>query len=296
MKRIIILLALAAGVASASVSSCTSAQAQQPLAWSVINTDSFKSDILKETVKFNVYLPVGYDASSEEKYPVIYLLHGLTDTYDAWATKGHMKDVVDELIASGECRKVVIIMPNAGHPDCRKVLNGYFNQPGRNYEDFFFQEFLPAVEERYKIVGDKQHRAIMGLSMGGGGSTVYSQRHPDMFSSCYCMSGWLDEPYIDESEPRDMLYQERVSVHEHSALDYLANADEATLEQLRSVKWFFDCGDDDFLLDLTMKMHMLMREKGVKSELRVRDGWHGWEYWHLALRLSLPFASRNFGE
>ena len=294
MKKIIILLAIAAGLAAAV--SCTSAQAQKPVPWSVINTDSYKSSILKETVKFNIYLPAGFDPSSAEKYPVIYLLHGLTDTYDAWATKGHMKNVVDELMASGECRRAIIVMPNAGHPDCRKVLNGYFNQPGRAYEDFFFQEFLPFVEEKYNIAGDKAHRAIMGLSMGGGGSTVYSQRHPDMFSSCYSMSGWLDEPEPGEDEPRDMLYQERLSVHEHSAIAYLENADDATLEQLRSVKWFFDCGDDDFLLDVNLKMHQLMRDKGVKSELRVRDGWHCWEYWHLALRLALPFASRNFGE
>jgi len=294
MKKIIILLAIAAGIAAAV--SCTSAQAQKPVPWSVINTESLKSAILNETVKYNVYLPSGFDPSSSETYPVIYLLHGLTDTYDAWATKGHMKEVVDELIASGECRRVVIIMPNAGHPDCRKVLNGYFNMPGRAYEDFFFQEFLPYVEEKYNIAGDKEHRAIMGLSMGGGGSTVYSQRHPDMFSSCYSMSGWLDEPVPDESEPHDMLYKERLSVHGHSAIAFLENADDATLEQLRSVKWFFDCGDDDFLLDVNMRMHMLMREKGVKSEFRVRDGWHCWEYWHQALRLSLPFASRSFAK
>ena len=284
------LLALALLLIGASV--CLSAA--QPLKRSIIKADKVTSKILGQDVPYNVYLPSGYDES--KSYPIIYLLHGLSDTYTCWDKKGRLKDVADELIGCGELRPVVIITPNAGDPDTRNIPKGYFNMPGHNYEDFFFQEFLPYVEEKYNIVGDKEHRAIMGLSMGGGGSTVYSQRHPDMFSSCYSMSGWLDEPEPGEDEPRDMLYQERLSVHEHSAIAYLENADDATLEQLRSVKWFFDCGDDDFILDLTIDMYRQMRDHGVKSELRIRDGWHCWEYWHLALRLALPFASRNFGE
>ena len=267
----------------------------KPLAYSEVRTDSLKSKILGAEVLYNVYLPAGFDSESPDTYPVIYLLHGLTDTYDAWMTKGQMKNVVDLLVGRGEMRKAVIIMPNAGHPDCRNVLNGYFNQPGRAYEDFFFKEFIPAVEKLYHAAGDKGHRAIMGLSMGGGGSTVYAQRHPDMFSSCYCMSGWLDET-PPEGKPKDMLEQECLSVHEHSALEFIRKADDATLERLRTVEWFFDCGDDDFLLQLSMDIHMLMREKGVKSELRVRDGWHFWEYWHSALYTALPFVSRNFDD
>ena len=71
---------------------------------------------------------------------------------------------------------------------------------------------------------------------------------------------------------------------------------QATLAALRTVAWFVDCGDDDFLLQLSMDFHMKMREVKVHNELRVRNGVHNWEYWHLALRMSLPFASRNFGE
>ena len=133
----------------------------------------------------------------------------------------------------------------------------------------------------------------MGLSMGGGGSTVYAQRHPDMFSSCYAMSAWLDQ-VMDENDPKDKLYYTRKSVREHSALDFVAGADEATIGKLRSIKWFFDCGDDDFLLDLSVALYQKMRAAKIKSELRVRDGVHNWEYWHLALRTALPFASRNF--
>ena len=265
----------------------------QPLRKSEIVADTVKSVILNEKVPVNVFLPAGFDKEGTRQYPVIYLLHGLYGTQVDWATTGHMKNVVDELIASGELREVVIIMPCAGHSDVRNVQNGYFNMPGRNYEDFFFLELVPTLEKRYHVVPDKQHRAIMGLSMGGGGSTVYCQRHPDMFSSCYSMSGWLDEEEPAADAPKDKLYIVRKSVHDHSAIAFVENADEETVGKLKTVKWFFDCGDDDFLLKRSVDIHYKMNEKGIKNELRVRDGWHSWEYWHTALRLALPFASRN---
>lgn len=267
----------------------------QPLRESVLRSECVPSAILGEDVLVNVYLPAGYDPSAETLYPSVYLLHGLSDTYTSWEEKGQMKNVVDQLIASGEAARMIIIMPNAGDPDTRNQWNGYFNMPGWRYEDFFFGELIPAMEARFRIQADKAHRAIMGLSMGGGGSTVYSQRHPDIFSSCYAMSAWLDndEPWSDN--PKDKLYMVCQSVHEHSAIDFVKQADEATLAKLRTVKWFIDCGDDDFLLDLSLDLYQEMRRHNVPAELRVRDGWHFWEYWHQALRLALPFATRNFG-
>ena len=84
------------------------------------------------------------------------------------------------------------------------------------------------------------------------------------------------------------------AVRGHSALDFLDAASGDTLEPLRRIAWFVDCGDDDFLLHLSLDFHMKMKAAGIHSELRVRDGIHNWEYWHLALRMALPFASRNF--
>ena len=263
-----------------------------------IITDSVQSQILGTEVKYNVYLPDGFD-KSEKQYPVVYLLHGLYGTYQDWEQKGTMKEVADELIRSGEAVEMVIVMPNAGDPDIHNVYNGYFNMPNWNYEDFFFKEFIPAVEKKYRGIGDKGHRAVMGLSMGGGGSTVYCQRHPDMFSSCYAMSAWLDNDMRGvklEEEPDDKLHIVSKSVADHSALKFIDNADEETLARLRTVKWFFDCGDDDYLMELSVGLHVKMRNARVKSELRVHNGVHNWEYWHLALRDALPFASRNFGE
>lgn len=265
------------------------------LAQSKIVTESIRSEALGCEQSYNVYLPDAYDPAVQ--YPVIYLLHGLWGSYTDWVRAGGMQAVADELIASGELRPAVIVMPNAGDPDVHTYQNGYFNVQDWPYEDFFFQEFLPAVEERFHCGGSKPLRAIMGLSMGGGGSIVYAQRHPDLFSSSYGMSAWLDNKHREvrgSSRPGSKLALTDASVQAHSALDFIDQADAATVERLKTVQWFLDCGDDDGLLPLSVDLHLKMNRAGIKNELRVRDGGHTWEYWHTALRTSLPFASRNF--
>jgi len=264
-------------------------------AQSRIVTDSIQSQTLKCIQKYNVYLPDRYDANRE--YPVVYLLHGLYGRYSDWVRQGNMKAVADPLMASGEICEMVIIMPNAGDFDVHHYQNGYFNMPDWPYEDFFFQEFLPEVERKYHCGGSKDKRAIMGLSMGGGGSIVYAQRHPDLFSSTYGMSAWLDNKHREvrgSDMPGSKLAITDQSVREHSALDFMDRADENTIGQLKSVKWFLDCGDDDTLMPLSEELHLKMRAAGIPCEFRVRDGAHTWEYWHTALYLALPFASRNF--
>ena len=261
--------------------------------WSKIVKDSIDSKILGAQVLYNVYLPQGYDTSSDAQYPILYLLHGFTDTYTAWAQKGQLEVVVDELIRSGEVCPMIIVMPNAGGPQTRTTWNGYFNMDGWAYEDFFYQEFLPTVEQRYHAIGDKKHRAISGLSMGGGGSTVYAQRHPDMFCCCYAMSPWLTNDAPDLNPDDKSTYTQR-AVHDHNAIAFVRNATDQQKADMNTVRWFFDIGDDDFLLEQTFEFYTEMRRQRIPCELRVRNGIHNWEYWHTALRTSLPFATREF--
>lgn len=262
-----------------------------------IVTDSIQSSVLGATVKYNVYLPSGFE-QMQERLPVVYLLHGLTDTYTAWAEKGGMKNIVDEIIDCGESRPVVIIMPNAGNPDVNNVWNGYFNMPGWSYEDFFFQELIPTVEEKYRCQGDKEHRAVMGLSMGGGGSVGYCQSHPEKFSSCYAMSPWLNSESgrLGPNGEKTKMFYTMEAVKEHSALAFMDRADDAVKEQLRTVKWFIDSGDDDGLTNDAFELYKKMRMARLSAEFRVRNGGHNWEYWRASLRQSLPFASRNFAK
>lgn len=264
---------------------------------SAIKTGSIDSKVLGAEVKYNVYLPDGF-GRDDRQYPVVYLLHGLYGSHADWVETGRMKLVMDELVGTGEAAKAVVIMPCAGDMDIHNVWNGYFNMPGWNYEDFFFTELMPTLEGLYRCGGSKGLRAIMGLSMGGGGSTVYCQRHPELFSSCYAMSAWLDQEEIREDPQHESskYYWTCLSVRDHSALKFVENADGETLKKLDTVRWFFDSGDDDGLTELSFRLHRMLRAAGVNSELRVRNGAHNWEYWHLALRDAIPFASRNFSK
>lgn len=275
-------------VAAIATAVCTNAQ--------TIETHTIHSDILGTDQNYNVYLPKGYDAGRH--YPLIFLLHGLSDDYTAWKNRGRMDWVANELIASGECKPCVVVMPNAGNADIHAYYCGYFNVPGWAYEDFFFKEFIPEVEAKFNCGGSKGQRALMGLSMGGGGSVVYAQRHPELFSSCFSMSGWLDNEADEVKKARipegSHFPATAKSVRDHSAIKYVLNASDETLDALRSVKWFVDCGDDDFILYLSLDFYRAMRDRGVPAQLRIRDGAHNWEFWHLSLRAALPFASRNF--
>lgn len=269
----------------------------QPSMAGIVVNDTIPSKILGEAVPLKVYLPNSFKQEPEQHYPVLYLLHGLSDNEQCWMEKGQMDRVVDEFIASGEAQEMVVIMPCAGGPDIRNTWNGYFNMEGWNYEDFFFKELLPTIEDKYRAGGCRNQRAIAGLSMGGGGSVNYALRYPDMFCACYAMSAWLgSNKHLRTPEKRatDKFSQLTETVDKLAAVKLLETMTQDELQALRSVAWFIDCGDDDFLLEQSELLHMKMRHLRIPVQFRVRNGDHNWEYWHNALRLCLPFVSRNF--
>ncbi|MBP7486508.1 MAG: esterase family protein [Parabacteroides sp.] len=277
-----------------------SALAQSPSgAQSKIITDSIHSKVLNAYRAYNVFLPKSYETDTNKKYPVLYLLHGMTDTNQAWSGRGHLQDVADQLIESGEACEMIIVTPNAGGNIYAGVWNGYFDMPGWSYETFFYTEFLPYIEKNYRVIGNKANRAIAGLSMGGGGATCYGQKHSEMYAAVYAMSALMSIPELGAAPAQktdDKMAILTKSVIENSCVDYVESADEERIAKLRSVVWFVDCGDDDFLLDRNIEFTQAMRKKKIPCQFRVRDGGHTWEYWHSALYTCLPFVTRNFGK
>lgn len=266
---------------------------------SKVETHSLQSKVLDAAREYTIYLPKSYETDTDRKYPVLYLLHGMTDTDKAWFGRGYVNEVIDQLIASGEAVEMIIVSPNAGGSFDEGNWNGYFDMPGWLYETFFYTEFLPHIESTYRIIGDKMHRAVAGLSMGGGGATAYGQKHTELFSSVYAISALMSIPQrgaVQSREPGDKLAILTQSVIDNSCVKYVEEANEERKEQLRSVNWYVDCGDDDFLLDRNIEFFQAMRKASVPCEFRVRDGGHTWEYFHSALYTCLPFVSRNFGK
>ena len=278
-------------------------QEEQIRAWmrnqSRTEVKTIHSNILGADRNYTVYLPAGYESQTDRSYPVLYLLHGMNGTNKDWADRGHLKDVMDQLSASGEVCDMIVISPDAGGNIGEGYWNGYFDMDGWAYERFFYEEFLPTVEKQYRIKADKAHRAIAGLSMGGGGSTSYAQRHADMFCACYAMSALMHLPAPQQAAPngeKDKMWHLQSTANKYSCVEFVKSADEATKQALRTIAWYVDCGDDDFLFDCNMDFIAAMRKAGIPYQLRVRDGAHTWEYWHSALYNALPFVSRIFNK
>src|SRR6188508_238445 len=142
------------------ISSCLTAMTQGS---KVSDNLTLKSKILNMDRKYAIYLPPGYETSTRS-YPVLYLLHGGGDDQTGWVQFGEVQRIADEAIRNGTATPMVIIMPDAD-----SGRRGYVNTADGqwNYEDFFFQELMPYVEQKYRIKADKRYRAVAGLSMGG---------------------------------------------------------------------------------------------------------------------------------
>ena len=253
------------------------------------------SEILKGERKYAVYLPPDYEYS-ERSYPVLYLLHGAGDDQTGWVQFGEVQHIADKAIRSGKSTAMIIIMP-----DANTGRRGYFNDPKGDwdYEDFFFEELMPHVEKKFRIKSEKRYRAISGLSMGGGGTFMYALHRPDLFSSACPLSAYIGAlskeqlmerlARIDAQDlPQDVIntYYKR-----HSALELV---NDLPSNQVASVKWFIDCGDDDFLYEGNSLVHIAMKKKEIKHEYRVRDGAHTWTYWRESLPEVLDFVSKTF--
>jgi enterochelin esterase-like enzyme len=260
----------------------------------VIDAASLPSKILKSERNYAVYLPDGYEQSSRS-YPVLYLLHGYTDNQTGWVQFGEVQHIADKAIAAGKATPMIIIMPDAdtGRPGYTNSIDGKWA-----FEDFFFNELMPHVENTYRIRKEKRFRAVAGLSMGGGGAFLYAMRHPELFGAAAPLSAWMGPQTAEELT--DWAKRSGAKFSEDKAEIYLQKNNPLhlakTLETnaLNSVRWYIDCGDDDFLYEGNSQMHVLLKGRGVNHEYRVRDGGHTWTYWRTALPTVLEFITESF--
>ena len=260
----------------------------------VFDNLKMESKILKMERKFAVYLPPDYETSSRS-YPVLYLLHGLGDDQTGWIQYGEVKKIADNSIINGDATPMIIVMP-----DANSGRVGYFNIPSQKwmYEDFFFEELMPYVESKYRIKSGKRFRAISGLSMGGGGTLTYALHRPDLFSAAAPLSAGTGSTDVDESLERIKRYGIEFTREEMKNLlennHPLNLIKKMKLSDINSIRWYIDCGDDDYLFEDNSLLHIAFSKKGIKHEYRVRDGAHNWTYWRESLPLVLEFVSEGF--
>ena len=251
-------------------------------------------------MNYSVYLPADYSVN-QRSYPVVYLLHGYSDDETVWIQFGQANQIVDKGVAEGKVPPCILIIPDG---KVTWYCNSYDKKD--NWEDVFIQEFMPAIEKEYRIRAKREFRAIAGLSMGGYGALKISMRHPELFSTCVALSSgtFSDEEIVRQPDKdydrffgnifgKGLKGEERLTDawKANSPLDLLHSV---PLEKLRTVRFWIDCGDDDFLFNGNSLLHIEMRKLGLPHEYRVRDGAHQWSYWRSGLATGLEYIGEGF--
>jgi enterochelin esterase-like enzyme len=261
----------------------------------VFDNLSLPSKILKSDRKYAVYLPPDYE-TSQRSYPVLYLLHGGGDDQTGWVQFGEVQHIADKAFADGSATAMIIVMP-----DANTGQRGFFNDVKGEwrYEDFFFEEFMPFVENKYRIKKEKRYRAVSGLSMGGGGTFMYALHHPELFSSACPLSASTGPLSLEatkaflEQRGNTTATPEQIEAY-YKKYSTLPLIEAIPADKKKEVRWYIDCGDDDFLFEGNSLVHIAMRKKEIPHEFRIRNGAHNWTYWRESLPVVLSFISDAF--
>ena len=201
-----------------------------------------------------IYTPPGY--SKDRKYPVLYLLHGIGDDETGWHQRGSAEVILDNLIADKKIVPMIVVMPNGRAATDVSVSSPRDKQfPAfAAFEDDLLKDLIPYVESQYAVQADRAHRALAGLSMGGGQSLNFGLKHPDTFA---WVGGFSSAP--NTKPARDLL------------------RDPAALKKLRLL--WLSCGDKDRLLDISKSLHSALEDKKVAHVWHIDSGGHTWPVW-----------------
>ncbi|MFN7927868.1 MAG: alpha/beta hydrolase-fold protein [Blastocatellia bacterium] len=225
----------------------------------------YNSTTLNEQRRLHVYFPPGYD-SSKGKYPVFYLLHGGGDEDSGWSTIGRAGFILDNLIATGKAKPMLVVMPNGSLPR-PPVVPGAPVDPAANaaFQDKFVSELLkdvvPFVEKNYRVQAGAANRAIAGLSMGGGQTTRVITTNPDAFAYAAIWSAGVNPATAPDFEKR--------------AASFLDSGDKLKFKLLS-----ISCGEKDTLAFAGSKnLDELLKKRNIKHEMNVSAGGHTWINW-----------------
>jgi enterochelin esterase-like enzyme len=205
--------------------------------------------------KMNVYTPPGYSAA--KKYPVVYLLHGIGGDETEWQRFASVDALLDNLIADGKARPMIVVMPNGrAQPNDRAEGNVFASAPAfAKFEDDLFGDVIPTIESRYSVSADREHRALAGLSMGGGQTLNFGLSHLDRFAYIGAFS----------------------SAPNTKAPAALLPDPAAAAKQLKL--FWLSCGNRDGLINISQGVHAYLKEHGVPHVWNVDDNAHDPAEW-----------------
>jgi enterochelin esterase-like enzyme len=216
-----------------------------------------------------VYTPPGYEKNTTKKYPVFYLISGTTDTEETWFKVGHANLILDNLIAEGKAKPMIIVMPYGNveatvaaqtggpkPPDPTGRESAEAVQRAKTFGTDLVSNIIPYIEKNYRAVANKDNRAIGGFSRGGGQTLRAAFDHMNEFSWVCCYSAYLSQTEMETSYPS--IYQNAANNNKQLKLFWIS------------------VGTEDFLYKSTADFMEFLKSKNVNFKSMVTDGGHTW--------------------
>ena len=237
-----------------------------------LHTVWYPSPTLEKDRRAVIYTPASY-ASGKGKYPVLYLLHGMSGDETAWAELGRTAQIMDNLIAQGKCKEMIVVMTNGNawqqsaptHSGGRAMQHYRNRQQGEPTFEESFGDVIEWVESNYRVIKKRQSRAIAGLSMGGGHSFNISRLYPKTFDYVALFSAAV-RGFNDDN------VQEGLKVQRDNGFKL----------------YWIACGTDDFLYQLNCDYMKYLDSIKFPYTWRESDGGHTWRNWRIYLSELVP--------
>jgi enterochelin esterase family protein len=229
--------------------------------------------------RMNIYTPPGYDSENGTKYPVLYIQHGGGEDERGWAVQGKTDVIIDNLIAEGKAKPMIVVMANGNAPQS-KGLGGYTDEAMALFKEEMMGSIIPFVERHFRVLADSENRALAGLSMGGGQSFYTGLRNTDVFSHVGTFSSGI---FGGIANPQGRQFDAEV------AIPGILTAPSSFNKSLKV--FYISVGEQDPRIEHTKKAVQTFREKGLNVQFSSFPGDHEWQVWRKSLH---DFAQRIF--
>ena len=242
-------------------------EANKPVPHGQIHIDWYQSNVLDKMRSMHVYTPPGYE-SGNTKYPVFYLLHGGGDEDSGWSTVGRAGFIIDNLLASNKVKPMIVVMPNGSMPR-PAVVPGVAADPvaqraaQQKFVDELLNNVIPFVEKNYRVIANRENRAIAGLSMGAGQTLAVAPTHLDKFAYIGVWSGGVNAAATDYFLQRNAQFFE---------------SPDKTNKMVRLL-WIAAGSNDTLAGPGTKHLAEILDAHGIKHEYHESEGGHTWINW-----------------
>lgn len=229
-----------------------------------VRMELYRSSVTGRTKACWVYTPPGYEEHAEERYPILYIQHGVGEDETGWVWQGKANLIADNLIAEHACRSMLIVM-NCGYAFVEGKEAAFF--PG-DFDSELVHDCIPFLEAKYRVLPGRENRAVAGLSLGSTQAFSIAMHHTDLFASLGVFSGGLP-----------------ISRPEYDYTDFFRDAEKIN----RAFRVFFvSCGEQEPMCEPTMKKMAELKEAGAHVTAYHHPGYHCWDTWRYSLKNFLP--------